>query len=402
MRVMRRPRALRRLACERGSVVVSVLVLTLMVTLGLAAFATVGTQTELSRRERVRESSFNLAEGVLNAQTFIIGRLGAGNPTSQFPTACTQATAPTTRCPDPVALAASFSGSEQPDYAAQTTWETRVRDNGTGTFYDQALVESQPPRDANNDGQVWVYSRATVRGRTRKLVALVKVEARTIDFPRYAFTAGRFATSNSGNKTIVDTTGSLGIAVRCASPPQSAGCLDYDPNKGQVSPNNYTLGYARTQAITDEDMQGLEEYADAVGTHYPTCPANPNGTVVVVDTGNCAYNDSAPAAQGQARCCNSPTSPGILIVKDGTVSINGNIEFWGIVYGRNGSNSSGNIVTTGGTAVVRGAVMVDGAGGISAGSSGEPNIVFDPRAFDGAKSFGTASIVQNTWRELTG
>ena len=45
--------------------------------------------------------------------------------------------------------------------------------------------------------------------------------------------------------------------------------------------------------------------------------------------------------------------------------------------------------------------MVDGNGGVLAGSSGT-NIVFDPRAFDGARSFGTAGIVQNTWREITG
>jgi hypothetical protein len=390
-----------RLADERGSIVVAVVVLTLMVTLGLATFATIGTQTELSRRERVRESAFNLAEGALNAQTFIIGRLGGGTIESPFPTSCTAGTPTTPRCPDANGIAASYGGGAQPDYAAATTWETKVRDNGSGSFYDPAVVETQPPRDANGDSQVWVVARATVRKRTRTLAALVKVEARTVDFPRYALTAGRFATTNSGRKTIVDTTGSLGIAVRCSAPPQSATCLDYDPSKGQVSPNNYTLAYPRPGAISADDLQGLEEYADAVGTHYATCPANPNGTVVVVDSGDCHYNDSAPAAPGQAKCCNSPTSPGIFIVKSGTVLLNGGIDFWGIVYAVNQQASSGTVVTTGGTAVVRGAVMVDGNGGISAGSSGAPNIVFDPRAFDGAKSFGTASIVQNTWREIT-
>ena len=380
---------------EDGSVVVAVVALTLMLILGFATYSAVGTQTRLSGEERVRESAFNLSEGALNAQAFVIGRLGPGSLGRVYPPECPSATEPTL-CPDPARIAESFDSSLQGDYGGgQTSWATSVRDNGSGPFYD-AAVDDQPRYDFNTDNQVWVRATATVRGKTRTLVALVQVEARPVQFPRYALTAGKFTTTNNGNKLIINTSGSLGISVRCAQPPESAACLDYEVDKGQVSPNNYQLSYPNLTAISADDLAGLEELAEANGTHFPGCPANPSGTVVVVETGDCVYNNAVPGP-----CCNTAAAPGIFIVKNGTFSLGGNLEFRGIVYALNQQNSSSNVISLQGTAAILGSVMVDGNGGVLAGSSGT-NIVFDPRAFDGARSFGTAGIVQNTWREITG
>lgn len=387
---------------ERGSVVVATMTLVLMLVLALATYSVVQSQTQLSSTHRVRESSFNMAEGVLNAQAFIIGRLGPGGTQAgrQYPAECPSTEKPE-YCPDPAAIAASFDGQLQADYAGgQTAWTTSVRDNGSGSFYDPAVVESQPAGDANGDKQVWVRAHATVRGQERTLVALVEVEERHVDFPRYALTAGHFSTTNNGNKVIVDSSSSLGIAVRCSEPARSS-CLDYAPNKGQVSPpGNVTLDYANQTAISADDLAGLEELARANGTYYTGCPTNPNGAVVIVESGNCTYDDSAPGV-GNAKCCNTADAPGIFIVKNGTFHLGGNLGFHGIAYALNQQASTGDVVSLGGTAVIRGGVMVDGAGGISAGASGA-NIIFDPRPFDGAKSFGTAGIVQNTWREVIG
>ena len=382
-----------RLRDERGSVVVAVVALSLMLVLGFATYAAVGTQTRLSANERVRESAFNLAEGALNAQTFVIGRLGPGSLSRVYPEACPSQTEPLL-CPDPARIADSYTPAVQADYGNTTTWATTVRDNGSGAFYD-ANVDSQPRWDANKDNQMWVRATGTVQGKSRTLVALVAVEVRPVEFPRYALTAGSFVTSNSGNKTLIDTTGSLGIAVRCSEPPESA-CLDYEVNKGQVSPNNYQLNYPNPAAISADDLAGLEELAQANGTYHTGCPVSPAGAVVVVESGNCVYDDSVPAP-----CCNTADAPGIFIVKNGTFSLNGNLVFRGIVYARNEQGSSGLVVMMGGTAVIRGGVLVDGAGGVTSGSSGL-NVVFDPKPFDGARSFGTAGIVQNTWREITG
>jgi hypothetical protein len=58
-------------------------------------------------------------------------------------------------------------------------------------------------------------------------------------------------------------------------------------------------------------------------------------------------------------------------------------------------------VTTGGTALIRGGVVIDGGGGLEAGSSGL-NVQFSVAAFEKVHTTGTAGIVQNTWREIIG
>ena len=64
---------------ERGNVLVTaILLMSVMLSVGIAVASTVDTQTEQSRKERERESTFNLAEAALSAQTFILGRRGTG------------------------------------------------------------------------------------------------------------------------------------------------------------------------------------------------------------------------------------------------------------------------------------------------------------------------------------
>src|SRR5690606_36029054 len=122
---------------EDGSVVVAVVALTLMLVIGFGTYSVVGTQTRLSGEERVRESAFNLAEGALNAQTFVIGRLGPGSLARGYPERCPDS-ADSPLCPDPARLAESFDPALQTDYAnGQTSWSTWVRDNGSGPFYDE-------------------------------------------------------------------------------------------------------------------------------------------------------------------------------------------------------------------------------------------------------------------------
>ncbi len=71
---------------ERGSVMVTaILLMAVMMTLGFAVMSSVDTQTRQSRAERERESTFNLAEASLSAQTFILGRLGTGLQTRPYP-----------------------------------------------------------------------------------------------------------------------------------------------------------------------------------------------------------------------------------------------------------------------------------------------------------------------------
>ncbi|HYI80081.1 MAG TPA: hypothetical protein VEW67_04400 [Thermoleophilaceae bacterium] len=393
-----------RLREERGNVlVISVTMLALMMGLGSAALSTVDTQSDVVMKERRHESTFNLAEGVLNAQTFVLARLGTGSATSQFPTSC-GAGSIEVLCPADEQIRASFDASVQGDFAG-AEWTTKVRDNPSGTFYSAAAVESAARYDANGDQQLWVRANAKARGREREIVALVSVEFRPIDFPRFAIAGGWFKTSNNGRKVIVDATGSLGVGVRCALPPQSSTCLDYQPGKGQLEPAGaYQLNYPNTSGVLPDELRALEDQARASGTYHTSCPSNPNGQVVVIASGNCSYNNSAPAAPGGSKCCNTSAKPGLLIMKCGSLSFGGNIEFHGLVYVPNVSStgswcSSGAVVTTQGTSLIKGGVIVDGPGGIVSGSSGL-NIEFNPNAFDNLRTTGTAGVVQNTWREV--
>jgi hypothetical protein len=397
-----------RLRSEEGNVlVIAVMMVALMLVVGSAALSTVDTQTDVTKRERQHESSFNFAEGVLHAQTYVLARLGTGNAASQFPELCDQdSTAPL--CPEDSALALSFDPAVQSDFGEDVVWSTQVRDNPDGAFYSDASFDAASRYDANDDQQLWVKAEATVRDRTRTLVALIRVEFRPIEFPAYALAGGWFETSNNGRKVIVDATGSLGVAVRCSVPPPSSGCLDYDPSKGQLEPaGQYQLDYPETSTgVLADELQSLEDFARANGTYHTGCPSDPNGLVVVVESGACAYNNSAPAAPGQSKCCNSPADPGVYVMKCGSVSFSGNIEFHGIVYVPNKASpdsttwcSSDVVVRAQGTALITGGVVIDGPGGMLAGSSGL-NVQFDPWAFANVKVAGTAGVVQNTWREV--
>ncbi|HEX6654404.1 MAG TPA: hypothetical protein VF072_16780 [Thermoleophilaceae bacterium] len=401
---------------ERGNVLVTaILLMSVMLSVGIAVVSTVDTQTGQSRIERERESTFNLAEAALSAQTFILGRRGTGTATNPYPSAgCSTASSTNTFCPDNTSLMRSYTGdATQVDFSsASTSWQTDVLDDADASgnpvrFWDDSyLSQTDWPRyDADNNRHVWVRSQAIVRGHKRAIVAWVKIEDRIVSFPRYAVLSGYLQGDNAGGhggRPLVNSTGSLGIAVRCNTAPQSS-CIDLNPTKGPQlqPPANYQLSYANSSAIGGDDLSALEDMARANGTWYATCPANPNGDVVYVkNAGTCAYNNSAPAAAGQSKCCNSAANPGLFVLEKGTVNFGGNIEFWGVVYHANVDNSSAqNLVETSGTSAIRGGVLVDGNGGVYAGSSGD-NIIYNAFSFDDIKAVGTAGVVQNTWREI--
>lgn len=401
---------LSRLKDETGNVLVTATALVIaMMMLGTAAMSTVDTQTRQSGGERVRESTFNLVEGVLSSQTYVLGRLGTGTQVLPFPDTCTPASTQQL-CPEPTNLARTYSNSTQPDYeAGQLAWQSMVRDNSTGSFFESSLLGSCNAStsdnidcwDKNGDKQLWVYSSATVRKREREIVALVLVEERPVSFPRMAVAGGWFATSNDGNKVIVNTGSSLGLGVRCDPETDPPPCLEYESSKGQVSPENI-LRLGDDDAISADDLQDLEDYAKSKGTWYASCPADPNGKVVYVENASgatCSYNNSSPAAPGESKCCNSAESPGLFILERGKFSMTGNIEFHGVIYHTNVDNATGVLIETGGTTTIIGGASIDGPGGMSAGSSGT-NVVYDPTAFDLISAAGTAGVVQNTWREL--
>jgi hypothetical protein len=368
----------------------------IMLLLGLSVLAYVDGQTQASAKSRISDSAFNLAEGVLDTQVYLLSRTWPGSALTARPASCGSVTA-VTGCPTPAQVRSSFASA---DWTGPVSWSTTVRDNGgaSSSFYSDALAATQPSWDANGDGRVWARSQATVNGRTRVLVALVEVQDvdSSLLFAHNAITAGWFQTTNSGNKVIVDTLGTAAqpapVAVRCALrlPP----CLDYKASKGQISPDTTQTSYAGGNALSADRLDTLRTRAIASGTYYANgCPANPSGRVVFIEHGDCSYNNSA------GPCCNSQAAPGVLVIVDGTLSLNGNIVYSGIVYMVNQSNDSQPVLSLGGTAEILGAIAVDGAGGVLAGSSGV-NIQFMSSVFNSVQGYGNAGMIQNTWREL--
>jgi hypothetical protein len=418
---------------ERGWAMATVIIVTtLMVSVGLATAAWVDGQTRASGRERLKESSFNLAEGALNAQMYILAHAWpASNATMApaYPASCTQAsTSPL--CPDSRQLTQSYNTA---DYSGTPTWTTEIHDNpGTGkqqcqrtdaaAFYDDA-APSANRWDYNCDRKLWVRAQATVNGRTRAIVGLVQIELQQEELPRSALVAGSVTTTNNGNKAIIctrlpdDPTGATcasssplagPVQVRCDPKVDGPTCLNY--RTGQVTPDATVTGYTGT-GLSADAVARLRERSISEGTYYASgCPQTPAGTVgqtppgsiIFVENGNCAYTNSSPTWP-TALGWNTAADPGIYIVNNGTVSFSGNQTFFGVIYALNAQGTVGCNpacpVSISGTGAVRGGIQVGGKGAFSAGSS-KVNLLFDDYAFNAMQSYGAANLVQNRWREI--
>lgn len=414
---MRFPGRARLLTEERGTALLTSLVLmTSMMGLGVATLSMVDTQDAQSVAGRQRETAFNVAEAVMGAQVFQLARdwPGGGSAVNQYPN-CTQTTM-SSRCPAPAQISAISTSA---DVDATTAWSTTVRDNvapATQNFYSDALAQTAPRYDANGDGQLWIRSQATARGKTRTLVALVRAQEQTEDLPRGALISGRIAISNNGHKVLIDAQGGSAqsglVAVRCT--PQlleATPCLGHQLSGGllssalaslnallnlQISPNITKTGYGNAPAMTAEARGRLKATAMANGTYYASgCPsaAGLSGAIVYIENGACSYTSNTQF--------NAPNKPGMVLVANGSLYLGGTTNFYGIVYHANESASSGTVVQTQGNATVTGGVLVDGNATTVIGSS-KLNIRLDPNAFSAVKSYGSAGIVQNTWREIRG
>jgi hypothetical protein len=181
---------------EDGWILVSAIVLmAIMLTVGLAAYAFVDTGQKRTRESRERESSLSLAEAALYAQGFALTR-NWPNPAKQLGGDCSSSaalTSTTLYCPDRDTLAKGSSGNQSVaqlaniDLDKNATWNTKVRDNfgDLGAAFDATKADNSltgvidgvtktcpgPCRmDFNGDRQLWVYAKAMVGGGPRRPV----------------------------------------------------------------------------------------------------------------------------------------------------------------------------------------------------------------------------------------
>jgi Tfp pilus assembly protein PilX len=406
-------------AQDGWAMVLAILVMVAVLSMGLAALALVDGTQKRSGEERVGETSFNLAEAAMTNQTLLLSNRWPSSSATAYPSSCTR-TSTATGCPDATTLVAGFSNT---DVNTASTWTVTVRDDlgSAASYYSRSVLDSTTCAgggaapcswDSNRNGTLWVRAQATVNGKTRTLVALVKLQTIRLSLPRNAITAGHFSTNNNGLKTIVDEKGCQAksrpsqncnatqpapIAVRCttATPGVSGdSCLGY--RSVQVAPNNYIMGYGGN-VLTPTQLSQMKSYAQQQGTYYTACPtaAQLAGSMVYVDGASCSYTGGT---------YNSSSAPGVLVVDRGTLTLGGSSTYYGLIYMANNlvpPADAGNILVLTGTAYVQGAVFVEGNGGVLAGASGL-NIAFDEAALGNVLGLsGNAGIAQNSFRELT-
>jgi hypothetical protein len=403
---------------DGSAIVTAMLVMFLFMMLGVTTLTLVDSQQKESGRERVRESSFALSEGVLNSQIYLLSRQWPGEATQAYNGQCTVATSANPKCPDHATMQTGFTGN---DYNGGMTWTTEIRDNtvtgsaASANFYDDAAVRVQPQWDSNRDGYMWVRAQGLVRGKRRTMVALVKAEDLSIQFPRNAVVAGKVNIGPNGNQTYVATSGSY-ITLRCtAASLGNASCRGW--NKGvQVGPNATIVANAnQPPALSPEKIDRLRETAKALGTYTASgaaCPpsATLNNPLVFIEKSNdCEFTITAGGSW------NSQASPGVLVIGSGMVQFTSNKDtYYGVVYNINGSDkqpadpalqSSGTVVLLK-NACIFGSIVIDGPGGLEVGSNNganycDGNVKYDANVANRLRAFGTAGIVQNSFREIS-
>ena len=394
-----------RLRDESGSaLVVAITLMAVMMAFGAATLAAVDTQQQQAGKERIAESRFNVTEAVLNAQAFqlarkwpIVPKVGVPQP---FP-ACTGtvggAAPADARCPDPTQLSAAFGGA---DFSG-ATWTTIVRDNDgpNATYYDDAVTPSGLAYDANQDDRMWVRARASLNGKTRTIVALVRLQRQPVTFPQKAVVAGKVAVGANGRQTVLDSKGDaaepVGIAVRCDPPTDCVSSNMMDPKRKQLVGS--VSGFPAGPVLDDQTIALLEAQAASTGTHYATCPGSlptTGGLIVVIDAGPCSYN---------AVSVFTADDPGVIVVKSGSIQFGGSSVVNGTIYALNKSTppSSGWLVTLSGRATVNGAVFIDGPGGLYIQDMAA-KVSFRQPTIEPPPVTGTGTVVRSTWRELPG
>jgi Tfp pilus assembly protein PilX len=387
-----------RLAAERGSaLVVALMVTMLMMALGLAAYGYVDSESRQASQERIRESSFNQDDGLISTQTYILSRAWPAASVAAYPTCSWNGTAVTasgastdaTKCPNASAMSNTFTAK---DYAAGSSWTTMVRDNGgaSGVFWDNAVTPSQPAYDANGDNQLWVYAKSTVRGRARIVVERVQAEPARVIFPKNVLVAGQFHVTTGGPKPFLQLNGST-LGLRCNNVNQNECYVTTKPNQVQ-GPGKTSFRWQGTHQITPVELDYLRQAAIANGTYYTSCPGSMTGKMVFVESGNCSYTGNTTY--------NSSASPGMYVIANGTLTLRGNINYYGAIYMYNAQNAtcSPGPFDAGSATYVQGAVFIDGDGCFEVGAN--TRVVYDQNAIQNITYYGNMALVRSSYREL--
>jgi Tfp pilus assembly protein PilX len=417
---------LEKLAGDEGgsALVAAIIILVVILGLGMAILSQADMQSRQTGVEAWGEATYNNAEAVLDAQANLLQRSWPAAATS----ACNQRSTSSTFCPG-AALTSSFSTAYTGHLYANPQWTVTIVDDSGGesaNYYSDQAASAAPSYDANRDGKVWIRAQTIIQGQKRVVVAEMVRQTTVVQLPRNTITSGGAFTSNRGNKVIIRTTDAAAgsslagsINVRCGNsattPSYGDPCEGWDPRQGQLDPaSNYQAGYVDPNggysAVSQTDLAALKQAAQSNGTYYNgACPTSLTGLVYVDNPpgGGCTFlggtwnMSSSPPAKTDV--------PGMIIMGDGTLTFNGNISYFGVIYMVNASGTAptsgactsaqqnGPVFAVHGTGSIYGSIFVDKCGTIDAGSSAY-NLIFDSDAFNAATAATQPNLAKNTFR----
>jgi Tfp pilus assembly protein PilX len=397
---------------EQGfALVAAIVLLTVIMGLGLGLLLFTDNQQKASAREQSSEAAFNVAEAALNAQ---VGQISRAWPTTAeaFPEKrCTSGETynAKTGCPTPIDLksdpnssSTTCSGNDIWGSPLSNQWTTYVREDVGGSPYFNSMEETTASVfDKGRLGKLWVRTVGVVQCHPVAIVTLVSRQEVATSFPEAAAVANWFETSNNGNKTIVNTQGpnapkSGNVSMRCTGFKNAEECEKWEKGKEQVSPDTTGAGASPSPTLSASQLEEEKQQAEFAGTYYAAgnCP----GSLEAI-TGLPTYVEGPCELSYNGGTGNSYEKPGFLILEKGTIKLNSNGQFFGVIYAVNKQESSGVVVEIHGCNKLTGAILVDGNGGISFGSCKE-NFVYDPRAFKEVKGYAGATPTRNGFRVL--
>ena len=412
------------------AMVAAIVLLTVIMGLGLGLLLFTDSQQQASTREQATEAAFNVAEAALNAQ---VGQLSREWPSvgKPLPSSCTASTTTEAAndCPSPTDLkldpntgSTTCSGTDAWGSSLSNPWTTYVR-QGEGSLFVSELEKAKPSYASSEAGELWVRAVGVVQCHAVVVISLVTRQRVTLYMPEDAIVGNWFKVTNSGEKVIINRRGNAAeaaaISMRCESPPGGI-CEKYDTSKEQISPPIAEHPKTSTETLTASQLATLKSEAQAYGTlysltspyHCPTSMTELEGVKLTSGARAPVYVEGCENlkinANGEANCTASkptePESPGFLVLANGTLELSGTSRYCGVIYAANLQKSSEAVVKLTGHTEVVGGIIVDGAGGIEFGSSGQggspANFVFDSLAIHNLTISAGAASTRNSFRVL--
>jgi type II secretory pathway pseudopilin PulG len=303
-------------------------------------------------------------------------------------------------------------------------YDDAIGEDAEGTSYDtngDGIVSAGDgwTYDMNGNDRLYVEAQASSGGRATRVRALVTRDTVSFHIPRgTAFYTQGDMRSHGGSEVIgVDPGGEppagYGVVGYVGNEYLNQGSTSYDArvsvyvgnyigNPASMPPNvSVSTDIPAVDGMLDpriidylEMVSKPDNYytdPDDVSDHYTTPTAtNPDPD----DLTGLVFIESAELAKYQVLgTFNSEDDPGILVVRGGSLELDGGGEYYGIIYVEGGAADLGNVI-------VHGAVIC--AGGAASELGGAQTIRYNDRVWMALNEEVTlaAKLVPNTWREL--